>query len=116
MAINDLSAFEMVLVRPILVVFSARQWILDRLFESGCPFPFISRAAFAICADLVHGSVDLDLVTVGIVEFDARIAPWPAPAFVKNFNSLGLKEIANLEKLRNSRHLQGHMIKEIGRA
>src|SRR4030095_10171227 len=98
MAINDLSAFEMVLVRPILVVFSARQRILDRLFESGGPFPFISRAAFAVCADLVHGSVDLDFVAVRIVEFHARIAPRAATALVKNLKYLGWKVIRKSRK------------------
>ena len=73
-------------------------------------FPFIA-GGFAVRADLVHGSVDVDFITVRIVEFDARITPWAAAALVKDFNSFGPEEIANLEELRNGRHFQGHMIK-----
>src|SRR5262249_23371521 len=106
-AIDDLTAFEMLLR---LMVFSARQRILDGLFKSGRPFPLVSRAALAVCADLIHGGVDLDLITVWIIKFEARIAPWPAPAFVKNFHSFRAEEVTNFEQLRNRRHLQGHMI------
>src|SRR5262249_60551157 len=95
-----------------LIVFSARQRILGGLFKSGRPFPLVSRAALAVCADLIHGCVDLGFITVWIIKFEARIAPWPAPAFVKNFHSFRAKEVANFEKLRDSRHLQGNMIED----
>src|SRR5262245_10844006 len=98
-------------VGSILVVFGAWQRILDRLFERSGPFPFISGTAFPVCADLVHGRVDFDLIAVRIVELQARITSGAAAPLVKDFHSLGPKKVANFKELRYGRYLEGHMIK-----
>src|SRR5919106_4136651 len=72
---------------PILVVFRPWQRICDRFFKSRSALPFICRAALAVRADLIHGCVNLDLVTIRVIKFDARVAPRTAPTLVKNFHS-----------------------------
>src|SRR5437867_6192798 len=70
------------------IILGARQRICDGFFKGRSAFPFVSRTASAVRADLIHGGVDLDLITVRVVEFDSRVASRTVPSFVENFDSV----------------------------
>src|SRR5437867_13251284 len=64
------------------IILEARQRICDGFFKGRSAFPLVSRTASAVRADLIHGGVDLDLITVRVVEFDSRVSCRTAPSFV----------------------------------
>ena len=81
------------------MILGARERIIDRFFQSCGPIPLIGRTAAAVAADLIHGGVDLDLIAIRIVEFEAGISTRSAPPFIEDCNALGLQKFADLEKL-----------------
>src|SRR5438552_17697854 len=79
------------------IILGARQRICDGFFKGRSAFPLVSRTASAVRADLIHGGVDFDFITVRVVEFDAGIAARTAPSCVENCDSIRTKELAELE-------------------
>src|SRR5437773_5999508 len=70
------------------IILGARQRICDGFFKGRSAFPLVSRTTSAVRADLIHGGVDFDFITVRVVEFDSRVAARAAPSFVENFDSV----------------------------
>src|SRR5262245_21913783 len=96
---NQLETRKREVASAVSVIFRARQRIIDRFFECRGSPPFTCRPAFAVGTDLIHGGVDLDLVAVGIVEFEAWITPRAAPTFVEDRYAFGFEKVADLKEL-----------------
>src|SRR4051812_38918582 len=58
------------------------QRVRDRIFQRSRTPQLFRGPTGAVPADLVHGSVNLELVTIGVQEFDARVRAGAATSLV----------------------------------
>src|SRR5499427_5751355 len=84
---------------------------LKRMSHVLGPAPLLRRPALAVCADLIHRGIQLDVESVRVLELDSRIPARATAPLVDDRHVLGPEKIANLEQLGDRADLEGAVVK-----